>query len=279
MNNSEDENNSLEEHNELATITSQRPTPTLRTSLTVRFSYPDDPTSKREVADITVDHLLVKETDLSIATDNILANVSHELQEIDKSISYVVTNKNPLITEHSEHTENPIQAEILEQRKDYKKTKSEQQILEERYSEIRIDWNKDQITHDHLNMANDIESQQPSNHIRANTYADLIPENSKFNIKHSFTKVLDSLIPQSILNVQIIKDLTELAHSLQELNTLEKLPSETPSKIMIGVDMIILYLLISCLIILNTFIIFKYKNNKTKMYKPDLPDTELSENK
>jgi len=124
MNNPEDENNSLEEHNELATITSQRPTPTSRTNLTVRFSYPDDPTSEREVADITVDHFLVKETDLSIATDNLLANVSHELQKIDKSISYVVTKTNPLIIEHSEHTENPIQVEILEQRKDYKKQQS-----------------------------------------------------------------------------------------------------------------------------------------------------------
>ncbi|KAL5239418.1 hypothetical protein ACI65C_006828 [Semiaphis heraclei] len=59
----------------------------------------------------------------------------------------------------------------------------------------------------------------PSNHIRANTYADLIPENPKLNVKHSFTKSLNSFIPQSIVNVQIIKDLTEFTHRLQELNT------------------------------------------------------------
>jgi len=126
-------------------------------------------------------------------------------------------------------------------------------------------------------MANDIEPQQPSNHIRTNTYADLIPENSKFNVKHSFTKLLNSFIPQSIINVQITKDLTEFSHSLQELSTLEKLPSETPSSIIIGVHMIILYIFISCLIILNTFIILKCKNNNTKIYKPDLHDTEFSE--
>jgi len=118
----------------------------------------------------------------------------------------------------------------------------------------------------------------PSNHIRANTYADLVPKNSKFNVKHFFSKLLNSLIPQSIINVQIIKDLTEFTHSLQELNTLEKLPSEPPSCIMIDVHIVILYIFISCLIILNTFIIFKVKKNNTKMYKPDLAEIELAEN-
>lgn len=118
----------------------------------------------------------------------------------------------------------------------------------------------------------------PSNHIRANTYADLVLENSIFNVKHSFIKLLSSLIPQSIINVEIIKDLTEFTHSLLELNALEKLPSEPPSCIMIDVHIVILYIFISCLIILNTFIIFKVKKNNTKMYKPDLAETELSEN-
>ena len=159
MNNSEDENNPLEGHNESIASISQSPIPTSRTSLTVRFSNPDDPTSKREIADITVDHLLVKEADLSIATNNLLVNVTNELQEVDKSINYVVTKTNPLITEHFEHTENQIQAEI--QAKDSRKTtNSGQRMLEESYSETRIDWNEDQIRHDQLNMANETEPQQ-----------------------------------------------------------------------------------------------------------------------
>ena len=53
-----------------------------------------------------------------------------------------------------------------------------------------------------------------SNHIRANTYTDIIPENSKFNI-NSFTKLLKSLKPQCFINVQIIKDLTEFTHTFK----------------------------------------------------------------
>jgi len=56
MNNSEDKNNSLEEHNVSTTDSLQPPIPNLRTGLTVRYLNPQDPTSEREVADITVDH-------------------------------------------------------------------------------------------------------------------------------------------------------------------------------------------------------------------------------
>ena len=91
MNNSKDENNSLEEHNVSNTNSHQLPIPTSRTSLTVRYSNPEGPTSEGEVADISVDHLQVRETDLLVATNNLLVNVSNELQEVDKSISNVVT--------------------------------------------------------------------------------------------------------------------------------------------------------------------------------------------
>jgi len=75
---------------------------------------------------------------LSIATNNLLANVSNELQKVDKSIKNVVTQTTISNTEHSE---NPAQTENSEQIKDYEDTtNSEQQKLEESYSRNRIDW-------------------------------------------------------------------------------------------------------------------------------------------
>jgi len=77
------------------------------------------------------------------------------LQEVDKSISYVITKTTNLNTENTDNTEN------TENTKDYKNSrKSEQKKLEESYSEIRIDWTSDQIRHDQLNIANDTEPQR-----------------------------------------------------------------------------------------------------------------------
>jgi len=72
--------------------------------LTIKFSTPKAPNSEREVTDITVDNLLIKETDLSKATDNLLTNISHELQEVDKSINYVITKTTNLTSENTENT-------------------------------------------------------------------------------------------------------------------------------------------------------------------------------
>lgn len=105
--------------------------------------------------------MVVRETDLSVATNNLLANVSNELLKVDKSINNVVTQTTISNTEHSEHTENPAQTENLEQLKDYEDTtNSEQQKLEESYSRNRIDWPEELIKLDQLNMANEPENQQ-----------------------------------------------------------------------------------------------------------------------
>lgn len=105
--------------------------------------------------------MVVRETDLSVATNNLLANVSNELLKVDKSINNVVTQTTISNTEHSEHTENPAQTENLEQIKDYEDTtNSEQQKLEESFTRNRIDWPEELIKLDQLNMANEPENQQ-----------------------------------------------------------------------------------------------------------------------
>jgi hypothetical protein len=201
MNNSKDENNSLEEHNVSNTNSHQLPIPTSRTSLTVRYSNPQDPTSEREVADITVDHLLVRETNLSIATNNLLVNVSNELQKVDKSIDNVVTKTTIFNKEHSEHTENSVQPENSEQIKDYKNTtNSEQQELEESYSKIRIDWTEDLIKLDQTNMADEPGSQQEETVQNANAGTLTITEDQLLQIINQ--KVQEALrirnVPQTV---------------------------------------------------------------------------------
>lgn len=197
MNNSEDKNNSLDEHTVSPTDSLQQPPiPTSRTSLTVRYSNPQDPTSEREVADITVDHLLVRETDLSIATNNLLVNVSNELQKVDKSIDNVVAKTTISNTEHSEHTENS------EQIKDNENTTNlEQQELEESYSKNRIDWTEDLISKlDHTNMANEPGSQQEETVQNANVGTLTITEDQLSQIINQ--KVQEALrirnVPQTV---------------------------------------------------------------------------------
>lgn len=49
-------------------INSTTPKPTSRASLPLKFANPNNPISERPVADISVDHLLVKEADLATTT-------------------------------------------------------------------------------------------------------------------------------------------------------------------------------------------------------------------
>lgn len=116
----------------------------------------------------------------------------------------------------------------------------------------------------------------PSNQIKPNTYADLIPENPEFSIKSTLSKMLSTLIPQNIFNVQVIKDLVEFSQNLQDVNTLKEKPAEPPFIKTVDIHIILIYIFeIFCLAII-IFVIFKIKEKIVKMYQPDLPEiTEL----
>jgi len=68
------------------TLLSITPVPTTRASLPIRGANPGDPFSGREVAEISVDHLLIRESDLNLNTEDLLLNVTKELEKVDKSI-------------------------------------------------------------------------------------------------------------------------------------------------------------------------------------------------
>jgi len=119
---------------------------------------------------------------------------------------------------------------------------------------------------------------KPSSYIIANTYADLIPENSKFNVKNTLSKLLDSFIPQNIVNVQVIKDLVKFSQNLQEIDTLKEKPSEPSMVVIINVHILVLYTSMICLFSLSIFIVLKFNKNNIKVYKPDLAEVESSEN-
>jgi len=118
----------------------------------------------------------------------------------------------------------------------------------------------------------------PSIHVIANTYDDIIPENSKFNVKHSFADRLNLLLPQNITNVQVINDLNTFTQNLKELNNLEKRPTEPPLIIMVNIHITVMYISIICFAIICTLLVFKLNRSNVKLYKPDLAETELSEN-
>jgi len=87
------------------------PAPTPRVSLPVRCSNPDNPNSERQVDELSVDHLLIKEADLTVATDSLLAKVSEGLNEIDRSLIHVTQETS--LTENSQNTSN-IELKVLQ---------------------------------------------------------------------------------------------------------------------------------------------------------------------
>lgn len=100
------------EHLSVPLINVVPPVPSSRTSISVRFLNPENPSSEREIADIVVDNILVREANLIITTGHIFYNVSSELHEIDQSINSVVKKS--------------LQISI-------------QRLLKENYSKTRID--------------------------------------------------------------------------------------------------------------------------------------------
>lgn len=62
------------------------PIPTSRVSLPIRKANPEDCSSEKEIADISVDNLLIRESDLKLTTNELLLGVTEELKEIDKSL-------------------------------------------------------------------------------------------------------------------------------------------------------------------------------------------------
>ena len=86
------------------TSVTDTPTPTPRVSLPVRCSNPDNPNSERQIHELSVDHLLIKEADLTVATNSLLAEVNEELRDIDKSLIHVALET--ISTENSENSQN-----------------------------------------------------------------------------------------------------------------------------------------------------------------------------
>lgn len=118
----------------------------------------------------------------------------------------------------------------------------------------------------------------PSNHVKSKIHLDIIPENPKLNMKQSFDDLLNLIVPQNFSNVQIVKDLIKLSQNLQDLGNLNKNPTEPPLIKALDVHIILIYIFIIFCIMISIFILFKIKKENVKLYKPDLPETELQQN-
>ena len=118
----------------------------------------------------------------------------------------------------------------------------------------------------------------PLNQVKTTTINDIIPENYGTIVKQSLKDLLHLVFPQNYTNVQVIKDLNKFTHSLKNLSELEKRPSEPPLIVTINIHIILLYSCIIYVITLSIFLLIKFKKTFIKLYKPDLPETELSEN-
>jgi len=117
-----------------------------------------------------------------------------------------------------------------------------------------------------------------SNHVKSNTYIDIIPENPKFNVKQSFEDLLNLIVPQNLSNVQIVNNLIKFSQNLQDLENLKKNLTEPPFIKVLDVHIVVIYILITFGIMLSIFVLFKIKKENVKLYEPDLPETELQQN-
>lgn len=81
-----DRNTSPESNKSNTTYVS--PTRTPRVSLPVRFSNPHNPESERLVAEISVDHIFIEQTDQVInSNENFLQNINRTLTEVDRVLN------------------------------------------------------------------------------------------------------------------------------------------------------------------------------------------------
>lgn len=118
----------------------------------------------------------------------------------------------------------------------------------------------------------------PSNHVKSNTHLDIIPGNPKLNMKQSFEDLLNLIVPQNFSNKQIVKNLIKFSQNLQDIGNLNKNPTEPPFIKALDVHIILIYIFMSCCIMLSIFVLFKIKKKNVKLYEPDLPENELQQN-
>ncbi|KAL4097686.1 hypothetical protein QTP88_022418 [Uroleucon formosanum] len=96
------------------------PVPATRASLPIRGANPGDPFAGREVVDISVDNLLIRESDLNLNTSNLLLNVTKQLKEVDKSIIEFTNNTSRNMDGNSEPTVSSKQPSNTQQPKTQK---------------------------------------------------------------------------------------------------------------------------------------------------------------
>lgn len=162
MNNSESENYLFEDQDpSIPSLISVPLVPSLPTSTTVRFSNPENPNSERQVAEIEVDDLLIRETDSRASTKNLLNNLSSELLEIDQNIDKISKRKLGTL----------IQKE-----------------LEENYSKIKIDWTEDQLPTN--TMADNTEHHQRTSQTNGNQIINVTEEQLAQLINQKVQEVL-----------------------------------------------------------------------------------------
>lgn len=128
--------------------------PATRASLPIRGANPEVPSLQTEIAEISVDHLLVRESDLISATDELLVDLTQELKEVDQSIICIKERTNIIMssnTEHSKEAENSKSSEISKPEEENKKVDwsaediqfynfpGTQQMIRQEYVEIMND--------------------------------------------------------------------------------------------------------------------------------------------
>jgi len=100
------------------------PVPTSRVSLPVRGANPEDSSLNRELADISVDNLLIRESDLNSSTENLLVDVTKELTEIDKSLIRFTNQTKTIMSDAKENSDNEKQSNNPENSKSIETHKS-----------------------------------------------------------------------------------------------------------------------------------------------------------
>lgn len=108
------DNNSPQDTQNLLSFT---PVATTRVSLPIRGANPGDPFSGKEVAEISVDNLLIRESDLNSNTEDLLLDIKKGLKEIDKSIIEFNIKTNTNIYGNSEPSASSNQSNKTQQPK------------------------------------------------------------------------------------------------------------------------------------------------------------------
>ena len=115
-----------------------------------------------------------------------------------------------------------------------------------------------------------------NNKVSRDIHSDIIPENSRNEPLHALTDMVKTIIPQNLNNKILIQNLNQLTNKAVELNKLSHTLAEPSLISNMNIHVVVIYIIVILTILTTSILSFRLRKNVTKIYNPEIPETEQS---